>query len=121
MFITHNLPLVAEIADRVAVMYCGEIMEQGSAAEVLGEPLHPYTMALLRSVPGEDGQLPEDIPGTLPSPHALPAGCVFAPRCAHRRDVCEAAHPALTDPSPGRSVRCVRWRELALSSNEVVA
>ncbi len=121
MFITHNLPLVAEIADRVAVMYCGEIMEQGSAAEVLGEPLHPYTMALLRSVPGEDGQLPEDIPGTLPSPHALPVGCAFAPRCAHRRDVCEAAHPALTDPSPGRSVRCVRWRELALSSNEVVA
>ena len=115
MFITHNLPLVAEIADSVVVMYAGEVMEQGSAAEVLGEPRHPYTMALLRSVPGEDGRLPEDIPGTIPPPHALPSGCIFAPRCAHRRAMCEAGHPVLISTTPGRSVRCVRWRELAVA------
>ena len=121
MFITHNLPLVAEIADRVAVMYAGQIIEQGSAAEVFLEPLHPYTSALLRSAPTEDGRLPDDIPGIIPSPHALPTGCAFAPRCPHRLPVCDASPPALTEALPGRSTRCVRWHELTAARREVMA
>lgn len=121
VFITHNLPLVAEIADRVAVMYAGEVVEQGTAAEVFARPLHPYTAALLRSAPGEDGRLPEEIPGTIPPPQALPSGCVFAPRCAHRRPACEAAHPALVEAFDGRLTRCIRWRELSEALREVVA
>ncbi len=113
LFVTHSLPVVAEIADRVAVMYAGEIVEEGAAAEVFAAPLHPYTAALLASAPGEDGRLPETIPGTVPPPYALPPGCVFAPRCLHRRDVCEASAPPLAPAAPGRMTRCIRWREIA--------
>ncbi len=122
LFITHNLPLVAEIADRVAVMYAGEIVEQGDAAEVFARPLHPYTAALLRSAPGEDGRLPDDIPGMIPPPSALPPGCLFAPRCAHRRPACEAAHPPAIEATPRRTTRCIRWQELAMQrQRETVA
>ena len=113
VFISHSLPVVAEVADRIAVMYAGEVVEAGDAAAVLGRPLHPYTAALLRSAPGEDGSLPVGIPGAMPPPHLLPPGCVFAPRCAHRRPACVAAHPALADVLPGRSTRCIRWSEVA--------
>jgi len=113
LFVTHSLPVVAEIADRVAVMYAGEIVEEGAAAQVFAAPLHPYTAALLASAPGEDGRLPETIPGTVPPPYALPPGCVFAPRCLHRRDVCEASAPPLAPAAPGRMTRCIRWREIA--------
>ncbi|MEJ1975986.1 MAG: dipeptide/oligopeptide/nickel ABC transporter permease/ATP-binding protein [Acetobacteraceae bacterium] len=113
VFVTHSLPLVAEIADRVAVMYAGEIVEQGSVADVFAAPLHPYTEALLRSAPGEDGELPEGIPGIVPPPTALPPGCVFAPRCAHRIPACEAAPPPLVVARPDRLTRCIRWRDLA--------
>jgi peptide/nickel transport system permease protein len=113
VFITHSLPVVAEIADQVAVMYAGEIVEQGDAATVLTHPLHPYTAALLRSAPAEDGSLPDSIPGTVPLPHDLPPGCFFAPRCQHRTALCEAARPALIAVSPGHTTRCIRWRELA--------
>ncbi len=112
VFITHSLPVVAEIADRVAVMYAGEVVEQGGTAEMFGAPLHPYTRALLRSAPGEDGGLPEGIPGIVPLPYALPPGCVFAPRCAYRAAACEAAPPPLVWAAPGRATRCIRWREL---------
>ncbi len=112
VFITHSLPVVAEIADRVAVTYAGEIVEQGTAAEVFGRPLHPYTAALLRSAPPEDGGMPEGVAGVVPPLHALPPGCVFAPRCAHRRAACEAARPALVPAGNGRLTRCLRWQEL---------
>ena len=121
MFITHSLPVVAEIADRVAVMYAGEIVEQGAVAEVFAHPLHPYTSALLRSAPAEDGRLPDSIPGTVPPPHALPPGCVFANRCGHRIDACDAAHPALEAAGPGRRTRCIRWQELAATSQVAAA
>ena len=113
MFVTHSLPVVAEIADRVVVMYAGEIVEQGSAADVFQRPLHPYTEALLRSAPGEDGSLPEGIAGIVPAPYALPPGCVFAPRCAYRIAACDAARPGLTEAGPGRATRCIRWEHLA--------
>jgi peptide/nickel transport system permease protein len=113
VFITHSLPVVAEIADRVAVMYAGEIVEQGDAAAVFANPLHPYTAALLRSAPSEDGRLPDGVPGSVPPLYALPPGCVFAPRCAHRRPSCEAAHPPIVTAGAGRLTRCIRWQEIA--------
>jgi peptide/nickel transport system permease protein len=113
VFVTHSLPLVAEIADRVAVMYAGEIVEQGAVADVFATPLHPYTAALLSSAPGEDGELPEGIPGIVPPPTDLPPGCVFAPRCAHRIPACEVAPPPLVVARPDRLTRCIRWRDLA--------
>jgi peptide/nickel transport system permease protein len=113
IFITHSLPVVAEIADRVVVMYAGEVVEQGRADEVFARPLHPYTAALLRSAPREDGTLPMGISGIVPQPSALPPGCVFAPRCPHRRPACEAAPPPLEKAGHGRRTRCIRWREVA--------
>jgi peptide/nickel transport system permease protein len=113
MFITHSLPVVAEIADRVVVMYAGEIVEEGKVDTLFARPLHPYTAALLRSAPHEDGSLPVGIPGTVPQPHLLPPGCRFAPRCEHRRPVCET-HPQLEEAG-GRWTRCLRWRELVLA------
>ena len=113
VFITHSLPVVAEIADRVIVMYAGEIVEEGPATQVFGRPAHPYTAALLASAPGDDGSLPTGIPGTVPLPHLLPAGCCFAPRCALREPACEAARPDLTPIAPSRRSRCLRWTVVA--------
>jgi peptide/nickel transport system permease protein len=112
VFITHSLPVVAGVADRVAVMYAGEIVETGPADAVLAAPRHPYTAALLRSAPSEDGRLPDAVPGTVPPLHALPPGCRFAPRCAHCRPECEAGHPAPEPCGETRTTRCIRWREL---------
>jgi peptide/nickel transport system permease protein len=112
VFITHSLPVVSEIADRVAVMYAGSVVEEGRAADVFARPLHPYTMALLRSAPGEHGELPEPIPGTVPRPDALPSGCAFAPRCIHRTTACESSAPTLEEAGEERATRCIRWREL---------
>jgi peptide/nickel transport system permease protein len=112
IFITHSLPVVAEIADRVVVMYAGEIVEEGSVAEVFARPLHPYTAALIASAPSEGGAAPEGISGTVPQPHALPPGCRFAPRCALRLDACEQAPPPFVAANAGRGTRCIRWTEL---------
>ncbi|MGE0416840.1 MAG: dipeptide/oligopeptide/nickel ABC transporter permease/ATP-binding protein [Acetobacteraceae bacterium] len=112
VFITHSLPVVAEIADRVVVMYAGEIVEEGPADAVFVAPRHPYTAALLRSAPGEDGSLPEGIPGTVPLPHDLPTGCAFAPRCGHRAPACETGTLPLVQIDTGRQTRCLRWRDL---------
>ena len=111
IFITHSLGVVSEIADRVAVMYAGQVVEQGSVAEVFGRPLHPYTRALLEAVP-EGEAPPVGIPGIVPPPHAFPVGCRFAPRCRFARPACEAAPPALEDIRAERQVRCIRWHEL---------
>jgi peptide/nickel transport system permease protein len=113
IFITHNLPVVAEIADRVTVMYAGEVVEDGPAAEVFAAPLHPYTAALLASAPRDDGTPPVGIPGTVPMPHNRPPGCSFASRCGRRAPSCELAAPALNELRPDRHTRCLRWRELA--------
>ena len=106
VFITHNLGVVAEIADSVAVMYAGQVVEQGSVAAVFGQPLHPYTAALLAAVP-EGAAQPEGIPGLVPQPHAYPPGCRFAPRCVRAIPECEAAPVPLAEAG-GRSVRCIR-------------
>jgi peptide/nickel transport system permease protein len=120
VLITHSLPVVAETADRVVVMYAGEVVEQGRAAEVFAHPLHPYTAALLHSAPRSDGTLPDPILGVVPLPHQLPAGCVFAPRCPYAAQECLAARPPLTTPIEDRATRCIRWDAL-LRTPEAVA
>ncbi len=115
IFITHSLPVVAEIADRVAVMYAGEIVEEGCVEAVFDRPLHPYTAALLASAPreagGENAPAPQGIRGSVPLPYDLPPGCRFAPRCDHRLAACETAPPPLREVATGRRSRCIRWAE----------
>jgi peptide/nickel transport system permease protein len=113
IFITHNLAVVAEIADRVCVMYAGEIVEEGPVAEVFARPRHPYTAALIASAPEGVNAGLSTIPGTVPPPQALPAGCSFAPRCACAAEPCHSTKPAFAEIAPGRYSRCLRWREVA--------
>lgn len=96
IFITHNLGVVAQIADRVAVMYAGEIVETADCEQLFATPAHPYTEALLRAMPRVDRRADtlEPIPGSVPSITARPAGCHFAPRCGYARPEC-GRHPAL--------------------------
>jgi oligopeptide/dipeptide ABC transporter ATP-binding protein len=115
IFITHNLGVVAQIADRVAVMYGGEVVELADVNELFAHPAHPYTEALLRVMPRVDTDAAnlEPIPGSVPAITAKPAGCTFAPRCALREAICETQHPALsTLPGGTQHVRCfVRARQ----------
>jgi peptide/nickel transport system ATP-binding protein len=117
LFITHNLGVVAQIADRVAVMYAGRIVEQGSVAAVFARPLHPYTIALLASIPRVEGSGRDPahrlaaIPGQVPSPVALPPGCAYAPRCGRSSDLCRHTAPPIELALAGREVRCHHWRD----------
>ena len=113
IFITHNLAVVAEIADRVCVMYAGEIVEEGPVHEVFAQPRHPYTAALIASAPdGVDAALAA-IPGSVPPPHLLPAGCSFAPRCSCVVEQCHSAKPPMAEVSATRTSRCFKWKEVA--------
>lgn len=113
VFVTHNLAVVAEIADRIVVMYAGEVVEEGPVAQVFDAPRHPYTAALIASMPEGEAERLTAIPGAVPQPWAMPPGCRFAPRCNHAIDACRAAEPPLAAVGPGRASRCIRWRELA--------
>jgi oligopeptide/dipeptide ABC transporter ATP-binding protein len=95
LFITHDLGVVAQIADRVAVMYAGRIVEQGRSAEVLRHPRHPYTEGLLRAAPRLTGEKLVPIPGSVPALNALPCGCAFGPRCTLHTQPCDVAVPDL--------------------------
>ncbi|HEV2883247.1 MAG TPA: ABC transporter ATP-binding protein [Pyrinomonadaceae bacterium] len=113
LLITHDLGVVAEVADRVAVMYTGRIVEESSVNELFAQPKHPYTEGLLRSVPkltaanvAKAVRL-ETIEGTVPSPTELPPGCHFAPRCPYRMPRCTAEEIPLYDLESGAKVRCV--------------
>ncbi len=111
LLITHNLGLVGDLADRVAVMYAGQIVELASARALIGRPLHPYTQALIASVPklGSPADRLTAIPGTVPSLGALPSGCRFHPRCPKAQTECAEHRPALVEAEPGRWVRCPYW------------
>jgi oligopeptide/dipeptide ABC transporter ATP-binding protein len=107
LFITHDLGVVAQVADRVAVMYAGRVVEEGPAKEVLGAPRHPYTQGLLAASPKlERGKL-TPIPGNVPKLTALPPGCAFEPRCGLRRQECSEAVPDLRAADADHSARCV--------------
>ena len=107
LLITHDLGVVAEMADRVAVMYAGRIVEEAQAADLFNDPKHPYTRGLMGSLPGGvPGSRLTAIPGTVPSPGQLPPGCCFSPRCPSSFEPCPTAHPGVTDFGGGRSVKC---------------
>ena len=113
LMITHNLGIVEDIADRVAVMYAGQIVETAPARELLRRPRHPYTRALLNSVPqlGAENQRLTAIPGNVPRPEAMPPGCRFHPRCKQARPECLTDRPELVDAQPGWQVRCPWWNQ----------
>lgn len=116
LYVSHNLGVVAQVCDRVAVLYAGELVEDAEVTEVYHHPLHPYTRGLLDSVPciGENKREVRlrPIPGQIPELEALPRACVFTPRCPLAIDVCSAERPPAEMPTPDRSVRCHRWREI---------
>jgi peptide/nickel transport system ATP-binding protein len=108
LLITHDLAVVSQLAERLAVMYAGRVVEEGPTGTVLRDPQHPYTRGLLDSLPGSvPGARLHAIPGTVPDLGFLPPGCAFAPRCAQRRAACDTLPPARVDIAPGRAVRCV--------------
>jgi len=115
LFITHNLGVVAQIADHVAVMYAGRIVEHGDSSSVFSTPGHPYTRALLRSLPrvqvtGRDpAKRLQSIRGQVPSPMSLPSGCRFSPRCPLADDTCRQAIPPLREVEPDHGIRCCHW------------
>ena len=108
IFVTHNLGIVAKMCDHVAVMYAGRIVEAGPVEEIFRAPLHPYTRALLESVPrlGESAEWLTAIEGQPPDLAALPRGCAFAPRCPRVMDRCRAEEPPELAIAPGHSTRC---------------
>ncbi|WP_181766472.1 ABC transporter ATP-binding protein [Streptomyces albidus (ex Kaewkla and Franco 2022)] len=113
VLITHDLALVAEQADRVAVMYAGRVVETGLVREVFREPLHPYTRGLLESVPaaGRGDRLPS-IPGAPPDLHSIPEGCVYQARCPMVQDICRTQRPAPEAVGEGRTSACHFSKEL---------
>ena len=107
IWITHDLSVIAGLADRIAVMYAGRVVETGEAADVLDHPVHPYTHGLIGSVPSRNhrGERLRQIPGMTPSLLSLAPGCAFRSRCAHATDAC-AQEPPVTETSPGHTARC---------------
>jgi oligopeptide/dipeptide ABC transporter ATP-binding protein len=115
LLITHDLGVVAETADAVAVMYAGRIVEQAPKSELLSRPLHPYSEALMRAMPDK---LPPGAPllsiaGQAPSLAALPRGCRFHPRCPYAQEACLFGDAQLAQVSPWRTSACLRWQILA--------
>ena len=124
LFITHDLGVVAEIADRVVVMYAGRAVEEGPVNEIYANPKMPYTMGLLHSIPRVDKAAEHQerlnaIPGNVPNPLSLPEGCSFHPRCSYASNVCKQGIPPLeATTGDEHMVRCIRWREVQEEVNK---
>ncbi|MEM7446213.1 MAG: ABC transporter ATP-binding protein [Pseudomonadota bacterium] len=121
IFITHDLGVVAEVADRVVVMYAAQVVETAGVDEIFSSPKMPYTAGLMNSIPRLGSSIHkqrlEAIPGVVPALTRLPSGCRFHPRCGFATDECSAAAPALEDAGSGHMIRCLRWRELSLADH----
>ena len=121
LLITHDLGIVAECCQKVAVMYAGEIVEYGSLGDIFKETSHPYTMGLFRSIPSltrKEKRL-SPIDGLMPDPAKLPEGCCFHPRCLYADDICKECHPELSDTGNGHKVRCFHLEEAKMAHGEV--
>jgi oligopeptide/dipeptide ABC transporter ATP-binding protein len=116
MLITHDLGVIAETADKVVVMYAGNVVEKAGVRELFREPAHPYTMGLLGSIPklNEDSKRLQSIEGVVPSPFNMPKGCRFSPRCGHAMDICREREPVFAKIADGHHVSC--WKYAAGSS-----
>jgi len=117
IFISHNLSVVRQIADRILVLYLGRVVEMGPAERLYARPLHPYTRALLSAIPIADPRRARqraivELRGEIPSPLNPPSGCAFRTRCPQARDICAAQRPPMERLPTGESVACHRWREL---------
>ncbi|MGH2799406.1 MAG: ABC transporter ATP-binding protein, partial [Thermoleophilaceae bacterium] len=116
IFISHDLSLAAELADRVITMYAGTVVERASVEDLFYRPRHPYSVGLLRAVPRVSGELGAvvSIPGTPPDLRRLPPGCTYEPRCPLAVDECRAAEPALLAvDTRDHDARCIRWQAVA--------
>lgn len=115
IFVSHDLSLAAELADRVATTYAGRIVELGDVEQVFYSPRHPYTVGLLEAVPLMTGEPQElaSIPGSPPDLIDLPTGCKFHPRCRYATERCREEDPPLIDVAPGQAVACWHWEEVA--------
>ncbi len=115
LYISHNMGVVARVSHKVAVMYAGEIVELAEAREIFYRPLHPYTMGLMRCLPDVDAPKGSrrlvPIPGRVPSPHQLPQGCIFSPRCEFAQELCFQEHPSSEEVQAKHFVRCWRAEE----------
>ena len=117
ILITHDLGVIAETADRVAVMYAGKILEQASVSDLFANPLHPYTQGLIQSIPvlGEEREMLDVIPGSVPNMIDIPSGCRFSPRCRAREEnnlsICMEKEPEIQMQLPGHFVRCWLYQD----------
>ena len=109
--ISHNLALMSQVCDRIIVMYCGRIVEEGSVTSLLSSPRHPYTIGLIESIPkiSENRKRLNPIKGTVPNPFLMPEGCPFHPRCNLKIEECEKNMPNLKEYEGNRKVRC--WND----------
>ncbi len=114
LLITHDLGIIAECCQEVAVMYAGEIIEYGSLRDIFQSPVHPYTLGLFNSIPSlkrKERRL-RPIDGMMPDPANLPEGCYFCPRCPFATETCAQVHPEVEEITPGHQVKCLRCREV---------
>jgi len=114
LLITHDLGVVAEMCDRVAIMYAGEIVEEGDINEIFNNTGHPYTIGLFKSLPDLDSEEERlhPIQGLMPDPMDLPSGCKFAPRCPNSCPACSEKEQEFIEIAKGHKVRCMRYYEL---------
>ena len=119
VYVTHDLAVVSQMADRIVVMYAGRVVENGPAAEVIERPRHPYTRALVEAIPDfKNPRALRGITGVSVGVGEWPGGCAFAPRCAHQEARCHETVPPLDEAVPGHHVRCLRWMELDLQAGD---